>query len=72
MEIYCRTANQIPKQKTQTDCGIFICQYAECITLDMEIMDFEQDCINDIRDQMKLELAFNELDEKKHIDRQKI
>ena len=35
-------------------------------------MDFQQDDINDIRDQMKLEMAFGELDDQKHEDRKMI
>lgn len=71
-QIFCRTANKIPIQNNSTDCGIFICQYAECVALNMETMDFEHNNIKDIRNQMKIELAFGELDKQKHEDRKKV
>ena len=70
--IECRTANKIPRQTNSTDCGVFICQYAECIALDMELMDFRQQQIPDIRNQMKVELAAGEIFHQKHEYRKKI
>lgn len=63
--IQCRTANKIPRQKNTTDCGIFICKYAEYISQDIENMDFTQQQISDIRKQMKIEIASGKLLEHK-------
>lgn len=70
--IECRTANKIPNQINSFDCGIFICQYAECIALDIHRMDFTQQQIADIRNQMKVEIATGEILYHKHEYRKKI
>ena len=70
--IECRTANKIPNQTNSFDCGVFICQYAECIALDIHRMDFTQQQIADIRNQMKVEIATGEILYHKHEYRKKI
>lgn len=69
--IDCRTAHKIPYQHNSTDCGVFICQYAECIALDIELMDFRANQIPDIRNQMKIEIATANILNHKHKYRQK-
>ena len=70
--IECRTANKIPNQMNSFDCGVFICQYAECIALDIQIMDFTQQQIPDICNQMKVEIALGEILYHKHEYRKKV
>ena len=48
------------------DCGVFICQYAECIALDIQIMDSTQQQIPDIGNQMKVKITLAEILYHKH------
>ena len=52
--------------------GVFIYQYAECIALDIQIMDFTQQQIPDIQNQMKVEIAVGEILYHKHEYRKKV
>ncbi|XP_022698141.1 uncharacterized protein LOC111265595 [Varroa jacobsoni] len=46
----------VPQQSNDTDCGIFVCKYAECLAFGMD-MDFSQNEMTAIRQEMANELA---------------
>uniref|UniRef100_A0A915CPE8 Ubiquitin-like protease family profile domain-containing protein n=1 Tax=Ditylenchus dipsaci TaxID=166011 RepID=A0A915CPE8_9BILA len=52
----------IPMQaKTNgNDCGVFVCQYAECVTQGREI-DFSQETMDNLREKMSIEIRRGEL-----------
>ncbi|XP_049768592.1 uncharacterized protein LOC126106372 [Schistocerca cancellata] len=50
-----RCAKDIPKQSNNSDCGVFMCKYAECITRDAKL-EFSQDDMPEIRMEMMEEI----------------
>ncbi|XP_046982177.1 microtubule-associated protein futsch-like [Schistocerca americana] len=50
-----RCAKDIPKQSNNSDCGVFMCKYAECITRDAKL-EFSQNDMPEIRMEMMEEI----------------
>ncbi|XP_049841261.1 uncharacterized protein LOC126291683 isoform X18 [Schistocerca gregaria] len=50
-----RCAKDIPKQSNNSDCGVFMCKYAECITRDAKL-EFSQSDMPEIRMEMMEEI----------------
>merc|ERR1739841_34873 len=51
---------QPPQQNNGYDCGVFMCQFADCVARDVPF-DFEQCMIEDIRLKMAVEIADEKL-----------
>ena len=52
--------HQPPRQFNGYDCGVFMCQFADCVARDVEF-DFDQDMIPDIRMKMACEISREQL-----------